>query len=211
MKGAMMTKGRWKTINRWRRMQRSRLRARRLSLTQQERAAGRAAASAGITEFLAARGDGCVGVYWPFKAEIDIRHIANDGVPVALPVVVRRGQPLEFWRWRPGMALRRGVWDIPIPVTRDVVQPSVLLVPLLGFDDAGYRLGYGGGYYDRTLDAMSPRPLAIGLGFDCALLPTIHPQPHDIPMDAIITENGITRYTRAAAPVRAEPAYAAGD
>lgn len=192
-------------------MQRARLRARRLSLAQRERAGARAAVCAGIAEFLAARGDGCVGVYWPFKAEIDIRHIANEGIPVALPVVVRRGQPLEFWSWRPDMALRRGVWDIPIPVDRKVVTPTLLLAPLLGFDDAGYRLGYGGGYYDRTLAAMSPRPLAIGLGFDFARLPTIHPQPHDIPMDAIVTESGIRRFSEKSIPARAAPAVATGD
>jgi 5,10-methenyltetrahydrofolate synthetase len=70
----------------------------------------------------------------------------------------------------------------------------VLLVPLLGFDAAGYRLGYGGGYYDRTLAAMEPRPLAIGVGYEALRLPTIHPQPHDIPMDAIVTDAGIRRF-----------------
>jgi 5-formyltetrahydrofolate cyclo-ligase len=68
-----------------------------------------------------------------------------------------------------------------------------LIVPLLGFDAAGYRLGYGGGYYDRTLAAMAPRPLSIGVGYELGRLDTIHPQAHDIPLDAIVTENGSHR------------------
>src|SRR3546814_7461577 len=73
------------------------------------------------------------------------------GAEAALPVVVEKGQPLECWAWRPRMKLGRGIWNIPIPDKRDVVRPTALLVPLVGFDAAGYRLGYGGGYYDRTL------------------------------------------------------------
>jgi hypothetical protein len=107
--------------------------------------------------------------------------------------VVAKGQPLEFWAWHPSAPLRRGVWDIPIPVERLVVRPTALLVPLVGFDDAGYRLGYGGGYYDRTLAVMRPRPLTIGIGYELGRLATIHPQPHDIQLDAIVTEAGLAR------------------
>src|SRR3546814_11830153 len=90
----------------------------------------------------------CIGFYWPFKGEIDLRHLVRDfigqGAEAALPVVVEKGQPLEFWAWRPRMKLGRGIWNIPIPDKRDVVRPTALLVPLVGFDAAGYRLGYGG-------------------------------------------------------------------
>ena len=138
---------------------------------------------------------GCVGFYWPFKGELDLRdlvcgHIEN-GAKAALPVVVERAQPLEFWSWRPHMRLHRGIWNIPIPAERHPVDPTALLVPLLGFDKAGYRLGYGGGFYDRTLAAMTPRPLTIGVGLELGRLETIHPQSHDIPMDAIVTDAGI--------------------
>ena len=74
-----------------------------------------------------------------------------------------------------------------------LLGPTILIVPLLGFDDAGFRLGYGGGYYDRTLAAMQPRPFTVGVGYELGRLPTIYPQPHDIPMDVIVTEAGMTR------------------
>jgi len=139
----------------------------------------------------------CLGLYWPFRAEIDVRAIAESGrhpqMKFALPVVAVKNAPLEFHRWRPGDPVTRGVWNIPIPAAAEVVRPDVLLVPLLGYDGAGYRLGYGGGYYDRTLAALQPRPYAIGIGLAAARLPTIRPQAHDIPMNVIITEDGINR------------------
>src|ERR671925_309016 len=77
---------------------------------------------------------------------------------------------------------------------RRVVRPTAFLVPLVGFDSDGYRLGYGGGYYDRTLSAVDPRPLTVGIGYEIGRLETIHPQPHDIPTDAIVTEAGVGRF-----------------
>jgi 5,10-methenyltetrahydrofolate synthetase len=74
------------------------------------------------------------------------------------------------------------------------VTPEVLLIPMVGYDSAGYRLGYGGGYYDRTLAALTPRPLCIGIAYDASQLETIHPQPHDIPMNAVVTERRVLRY-----------------
>jgi 5-formyltetrahydrofolate cyclo-ligase len=130
-----------------------------------------------------------LGIYWPMRGEIDVRDIARQhtGV-VGLPVVVEKGAPVEFWRWQPGMGMKRGVWNIPIPMTRDVVIPDACIVPLVGFDGEHYRLGYGGGYYDRTLAALGRRPFCVGLGFAEAQLPSIFPQPHDIPMNAIVTD-----------------------
>ena len=90
--------------------------------------------------------------------------------------------------------MQTGIWNIPIPKQRQPLQPTVLLIPLVGFDTKGYRLGYGGGYYDRTLEQLTPIPLKIGIGFEMARIPTIHPQAHDIPMDLIVTEAGVTRY-----------------
>lgn len=148
-----------------------------------------------------------IGFYWPFRGEIGVhrlvRRLIDQGARAALPAAVTRGRPLEFWAWQPGAALVRGVWDIPVPAGRVAVRPSVLLVPLVGFDGQGYRLGHGGGYYDRTLAAMRPRPFTIGIGLELARLSTIHPQPHDIPMDAIVTEAGATR--RPGAPGVEEP------
>ena len=92
------------------------------------------------------------------------------------------------------MKLVRGIWNIPIPSERYPVQPTVLLVPLVGFDAAGYRLGHGGGYYDRTLANLPQKPLGIGIGYDLGRLESIHPQPHDMPMDVIVTESGVERF-----------------
>lgn len=179
-------------MRRWRRKRRAALLERRLALSREERRTARENILTTLEGLQSVRTAGAIGLYWPFKAEIDVRHIGTaDPIETALPVVVEKGCPLEFWRWRPGESVRPGVWDIPVPESRYVVHPSLLLVPLLGFDDAGYRLGYGGGYYDRTLAAMSPRPFTIGIGFGLGWLKTIFPQPHDIPMDVIVTEAGV--------------------
>jgi 5,10-methenyltetrahydrofolate synthetase len=85
------------------------------------------------------------------------------------------------------------VWNIPIPEAREVVVPQAVLAPLVGFDRQCYRLGYGGGYFDRTLAALSPRPLAIGVGFEMSQIETIFPQSFDIPMEVIVTEARIRR------------------
>ena len=110
---------------------------------------------------------------------------------VALPVVVDKKGPLEYRAWRPGDQLVDGVWNIPIPEKRDIVTPALVLAPLVGFDAACYRLGYGGGYFDRTLAALSPRVFAIGVGFEVQRIATIYPQSFDIAMDLIVTETGI--------------------
>jgi 5-formyltetrahydrofolate cyclo-ligase len=136
-----------------------------------------------------------VGFYWPFRREIDvlpfIELALSQGRSAALPVVVARDQPLEFRQWKPGDPMASGVYDIPFPATGRVVQPDTLIVPLVGYDAESYRLGYGGGYYDRTLAAMEKKPITIGVGFSIAKLETIHPQPYDIPMDYIVTEDAL--------------------
>ena len=90
-----------------------------------------------------------------------------------------------------------GVFDLPVPVEGAVVVPDAVLVPPVGFGARGYRLGYGAGYFDRTLAALSPQPIAIALAREVSRIETIHPQPHDIPMDFIVTENGIHHVTPA--------------
>ncbi len=107
---------------------------------------------------------------------------------MALPVIVKKSAPVEFWSWHPGMPMQKGIWDIPTPREREVLTPDALLVPLVGFDDRGFRLGYGGGYFDRTLAAASRRPFAIGVGYEDSRLETIYPQAHDIAMNLIVTE-----------------------
>jgi 5-formyltetrahydrofolate cyclo-ligase len=140
---------------------------------------------------------GILGAYWPFRAEFDpqplIESLVAAGRVVALPVVIDRRGPLEYRSWRPGEKLVRGVWEIPIPEKRELVIPAIDLASLVGFDAGSYRLGYGGGYFDRTLAALSPRPFAVGVGFELQQLETIHPQPFDMPMDLIVTEAGLRR------------------
>src|SRR5215212_9623715 len=145
------------------------------------------AISAHLSGVLSLRSWRCVGLYWPFRGEYDAKPVAETirarGAQLALPEVAAKAAPLVFRAWQPGDQLVSGVWNIPVPANGAAVLPDLLLVPLVGFDSRRYRLGYGGGYYDRTIAAMPVRPYAVGIGFELAQLATIHPQPHDIPMD----------------------------
>jgi 5-formyltetrahydrofolate cyclo-ligase len=183
-------------VKTWRRAERERLIALRLALPPAERRAAGEWIAASIREALAER-PGVLGVYWPFRAEFDPRPLIDAlvaaGRDVALPVVIDKKGPFEYRAWAPGETLVAGVWDIPIPEKREIVVPAMVLAPLVGFDRDCYRLGYGGGYFDRTLAALSPRPLAIGVGFAAQEIATIYPQPFDIAMDFIVTETGIRR------------------
>jgi len=143
-----------------------------------------------------------LGFCWPMRGEFDVRDIARQhlasGGRVALPVIVQKSAPVEFWSWHPGMPMQRGIWDIPTPKERELLTPDAILVPLVGFDARGFRLGYGGGYFDRTLAAAGRRPFAIGVGSEDSLLPTIYPQPHDIAMNLIVTDQSVHRAISAA-------------
>lgn len=185
----------WPEVRAWRKAERARLIQARLDAGREQRAAWSVAIHASLETGLPFLPDALVGFYWPFKGEFDarplVRRLHARGARFALPVVIEKAAPLIFRSWAPGEKLEPGIWQIPVPVEDRRVEPDVLLVPLVGFDAAGYRLGYGGGYYDRTLAAFRRRPLAVGVGFAVAELPTIHPQPHDIPMDLIVTETEI--------------------
>jgi 5-formyltetrahydrofolate cyclo-ligase len=180
----------------WRRGERERLIALRQALPADERRRRGELIDAALRQVIVEIG-GILGVYWPFRAEFDPRPLVDwavaSGRGLALPVVVDKKGPLEYRAWRPGEPLVDGVWNIPVPEKRELVTPSVVLAPLVGFDGASYRLGYGGGYFDRTLAALSPRALAIGVGFAMQELETIHPQHFDVPMDVIVTETGTRR------------------
>jgi len=181
-------------VKAWRRGERERLIALRQALPATERRGWADRIEAELRGLLAER-PGILGVYWPFRAEFDPRPLIDWAVAagrmVALPVVVDKKGPLEYRAWRPGEPLVDGVWNIPVPEKRDIVTPAIVLAPLVGFDGGCYRLGYGGGYFDRTLAALSPRAFAIGIGFEGQLLETIYPQSFDVPMDLIVTEAGI--------------------
>jgi 5-formyltetrahydrofolate cyclo-ligase len=136
-----------------------------------------------------------VGFCWPYQGEFDARPFVRDmrrrGARAALPVVVAKGTALEFREWWPGVAMINGVYDLPVPDGTAVVRPDALLIPAVGIGAEGDRLGYGGGYFDRTLASLDPKPLAVGLAFELSRMPTTVPQPHDVLMDFVITEAGI--------------------
>jgi 5,10-methenyltetrahydrofolate synthetase len=138
-----------------------------------------------------------VGFCWPVQNEPDLRPLILEliarGGRVALPVVVRADTPLAFREWWPDQPLMPDRYGIPTPTDGDFVVPQVLLLPVNAFDAANYRIGYGGGFFDRTLASLSPRPLAIGIGFDFQRVESIHPQAHDLPLDAMVTESGTNR------------------
>jgi 5-formyltetrahydrofolate cyclo-ligase len=185
----------WNEVRQWRVQTRKLLIERRIATAGEVRTARGEEAQLRLKEAIELGRYGILGIYWPIRGEIDLRalarqHIAGGG-SIALPVVVTRAAPVEFWRWYPGMQIRHDIWNIPIPSEREVLRPDAIIIPLVGFDRSGYRLGYGGGYYDRTLAALAPRPPCIGLGFADAELSTIYPQPHDIPLDLIVTNASV--------------------
>ncbi len=181
----------------WRRVERERLVALRMKIAPTERRALGRAIEAHLTALLREIAPRILGAYWPFRAEFDPRpllaRLVEEGVGIALPAVIDIKGPLEYRAWRPGERLVDGIWNIPVPQAREIVLPQAVLVPLVGFDRASFRLGNGGGYFDRTLAALEPKPLAIGVGFEMTAIETIYPQPHDIPMDVIVTEKGVRR------------------
>jgi len=184
-------------IKPWRRSLRERLLATRAALPREIVARHREAIDRYLERGFPNLARGVVAFCWPYRNEYDARFLARRlrerGAVTALPVVVAPRTPLVFREWHPGVALARGVYDIPYPVESPLVAPDTALVPMLGFDNAGYRLGYGGGYFDRTLAAISRKPVVTGITYELAHLDTIHPQPYDIPMDWVVTERGIYR------------------
>lgn len=137
-----------------------------------------------------------VGFCWPMDNEPDLRPLIEDwiregknGFAALLPVVVKPKAPLAFRAWAPGTPLQADRYGIPTPSGGDFVLPEALLIPVVAFDAAGYRLGYGGGFFDRTLASLRPRPFAIGIGFELSRVDSIRPGPHDERLDAMVTES----------------------
>jgi 5,10-methenyltetrahydrofolate synthetase len=185
-------KSTWTDVARWRKAERERLIAARMAMSVDERKIGAGRIAANATRAIGKIGSGIVSLYWPFRGEPDLRdwmiEVMDRGGRIALPVVIEKGKPLEFRLWAPGEPLERGVWNILVPSRRNVVAPDVVIAPVVGFDAESYRLGYGGGFFDRTLAAAPNKPLVIGVGYAGSRIPTIYPQPHDIKMDVIVTD-----------------------
>ena len=189
--GMMPDPAQARDVARWRKAERERLIAARLALSVDVRMKISKLIADQLDAVIPDTPSPVVSLYWPFRGEPDLRgwmrRACVEGWRVALPVVTAKAQSLEFREWTPDCAMARGVWNIPFPAQGAVIAPDVVISPLVGFDNAGYRLGYGGGFFDRTLAAFTKKPLIIGVGYSLSSVPTIYPQWHDIPMVWIVT------------------------
>ena len=153
--------------------------------------------------WLVGREDTAIGAYWPIKHEFDplpaLHRWKEDGELLDEPQLRRIGMPvvdklhgtLTFHAWFPGCPMEEDAYGIPKPKDTEVIVPTLLFVPCVGYGPGGYRLGYGGGFYDRTLARLEPRPYTVGLGFTCSFVPELEPESHDVPLDAILNDNGV--------------------
>lgn len=153
--------------------------------------------------WLVGRPETVIGAYWPIKGEFDplpaLHRWKEDGElldepalrRIGLPVVDKVHNRLTFHAWYPGCPMEEDAYGIPKPKDTEIIIPTLLFVPCVGYAPGGYRLGYGGGFYDRTLGKLDPRPFTVGLGFTNGFLEELQPEPHDVPLDAILNDNGV--------------------
>jgi 5,10-methenyltetrahydrofolate synthetase len=180
---------------------RNRLLHERLHLN--DRLARSAALRETLRVWLLGRTDTVIGAYWPIKGEFDplpaLHRWKEDGelldAPrrrrIGLPVVNKLHKTLTFHAWYPGCPMEEDAYGIPKPKDTELLAPTLLLVPCVGYGPGGYRLGYGGGFYDRTLAALKPRPYAVGLGYTQGFVENFVPDAHDQPLDAMLNDNGV--------------------
>ncbi|WP_254915909.1 5-formyltetrahydrofolate cyclo-ligase [Pandoraea sp. PE-S2T-3] len=192
---------------------------RRSLLATRETLAGRdtldAALARRLADEIARRAPRCIGFYWPIQSEFDARGVVSAWLGesgqntepaaasplrlAALPVVTAPATPLVFHRWTPATPMIEGRYRIPVPQDTEVLVPDLLLVPCVGFTRDGLRLGYGGGFYDRTLHARSPRPQTLGIAYDALEVASLVAEAHDLALDAIVTESATYNATGARA------------
>lgn len=147
--------------------------------------------------WLVTRRETSIGAYWPIKGEFDAlpalyRWSETDPTRrIGLPVVNRETKQLRFHVWYPGCEMEEDAYGIPKPKDTEAFEPQLLLVPCVGYGPGGLRLGYGGGFYDRTLATLQPRPFTAGLGYAHGFIPWLAPEPHDVPLDALLNEDGV--------------------
>jgi 5,10-methenyltetrahydrofolate synthetase len=153
--------------------------------------------------WLVGRTDAVIGAYWPIKGEFDplpaLHRWKEDGELVdqpeprriGLPVVNRQHKTMTFHAWYPGCPMEEDAYGIPKPKDTELIVPTLLFVPCVGYGPGGYRLGYGGGFYDRMLASLTPKPVTVGLGFAQGFVDDLEPEPHDVPLDAILNDNGV--------------------
>lgn len=151
--------------------------------------------------WLVGRRETSIGAYWPIKGEFDalpaLYRWSEAGQEeaverrIGLPVIDRETKQLQFHVWYPGCPMEDDAYGIPKPKDTPRFEPQLLLVPCVGFGPRGVRLGYGGGFYDRTLAQLQPRPYTVGLAYTHGHVPWLEPEPHDVPLDAILHEDGV--------------------
>ena len=176
---------------------RQRLLRARAAMSAEERARRNAALQEKLQAWLAQRAETTLGAYWPIRSEFDPlpavqQWLAGDaGRQAALPASSKATHTMRFLRWQPGGAMAADDYGIPVPAAGEEVAPALLLVPCVGFGAGGVRLGYGGGFYDRALAALQPRPFALGLGFSIGFVAAFAALPHDQRLDAVLTDEGL--------------------
>ena len=152
--------------------------------------------------WLVGRADSVSGAYWPIKGEFDplpaLHRWKEDGElldqpeprRIGLPVVNKETRTMTFHAWYPGCPMEEDAYGIPKPKDTEIITPTLVFAPCVGYGPGGYRLGYGGGFYDRMLASLTPKPVSVGLGFGMGFLADLEPQAHDMPLDAILNEYG---------------------
>ena len=153
-----------------------------------------------LRAWLVSRRETSIGAYWPIKGEFDplpALYRWMEGAPedvvrrIGLPVADRASGALRFHVWYPGCPMELDAYDIPKPKDTDEFMPQMLVVPCLGFGPGGVRLGYGGGFFDRTLASLTPRPATVGVSFTHGFVPLLRAGAGDAVLDALLTEDGV--------------------
>ena len=182
-------------VSRWRKAERLRLTNLRKAVSLQQRRQSSQLIIRQLDAYVTAEPETIISFYWPIKGEPNLlagmKRLFHGGSRIALPVVESTNAPMVFREWTPDAHMQAGICNIPVPAEGQLLVPTLVIAPVVGFDAANYRLGNGGGYFDRTLAELiseKRRPTVIGVAYECLQIPTIFPQPHDIPMDVIITE-----------------------
>jgi 5,10-methenyltetrahydrofolate synthetase len=152
--------------------------------------------------WLVGRPDIVIGAYWPIKGEFDplpaLHRWKEDGElldqpeprRIGLPVVNKETHTMTFHAWYPGCPMEEDAYGIPKPKDTEIIIPTLIFAPCVGYGPGGFRLGYGGGFYDRMLASLTPKPFSVGLGFGMGFLPDLEPEAHDVPLDAILNDYG---------------------
>jgi 5,10-methenyltetrahydrofolate synthetase len=150
-----------------------------------------------LRAWLIGRQEQSIGAYWPIKGEFDALPAlfrwseADEARCIGLPVIDKASKQLRFRMWFPGCEMEDDAYGIPKPKGTPEFMPQLLLVPCVGFGPGGVRLGYGGGFYDRTLATLQPAPVTVGVAFAHGYVPWLQAEPHDVPLHAILTEEGL--------------------